>query len=143
MLLTIEKVIILKSIELFSEISEKDLLVVSMAFETIEYEENTIIINQGDIGNSMYIVISGEVDVEINNKVIATLGDKSIFGELAIFDPEPRSATIITTQKTLVFKIESEIMYDLIGRYANVAKAIIKILSQRIRKLNNKIENNK
>ena len=136
MLLTIEKVIILKSIELFSEISESDLLAVSMEFETVEYDVNQVIINQGDIGTTMYIVISGEVNVEINDNVVATLGEKSIFGELSVFDPEPRSATIKTTEKTILFKIESEIMYDLIGRYTNVAKGIIKILSQRIRNLN-------
>lgn len=136
MLLTIEKVIILKSIELFSEISESDLLAVSMEFETVEYDANKVIINQGDIGTTMYIVISGEVNVEINDHIVTTLGEKSIFGELSVFDPEPRSATIKTTEKTVLFKIESDIMYDLIGRYTNVAKGIIKILSQRIRKLN-------
>lgn len=136
MLLTIEKVIILKSIDIFSEISENDLLAVAMEFETVEYREDNLVIRQGDIGTSMYIVISGEVEVDVDGKIIATLGDKDIFGELSIFDPEPRSATVTTTQETILFKIESDIVYDLIARYPNVARGIIKILSQRIRKLN-------
>ncbi len=135
MLLTIEKVIILKSIDLFSEISENDLLAVAMEFKTIEYEQDITIIKQGDIGTSMYIIVSGEVEVYVNDKVVATLKEKNIFGELAILDPEPRNATIKTTKETILFKIESDVIYDLISRYTNVARGIIKILCQRIRKL--------
>jgi len=136
MLLTIEKVIILKSIDLFSEIPENDLLTLAMEFETIQYSSNKVVINQGDIGTSMYVLISGEVDVNIDGKVVATLGEKNIFGELAIFDPEPRSATILTTKDTTLFKIESDVIYDLISKYSNVARGIIKILSKRIRDIN-------
>ena len=59
---------------------------------------------------------------------------KSIFGELAALDPEPRSATIKTAEDTLVFKINSVIIYNLISEYPNVARGIIKILCERIRK---------
>jgi len=136
MLLTIEKVIILKSIDLFSEIPENDLLTLAMEFETIQYSSGKVVINQGDIGTSMYVLINGEVDVNIDGKVVATLGEKNIFGELAIFDPEPRSATILTTKDTTLFKIESDVIYDLISKYSNVARGIIKILSKRIRDIN-------
>jgi len=136
MLLTIEKVIILKSIDLFSEIPENDLLTLAMEFETIEYGKGKMVIKQGDIGTSMYVLISGEVNVNIDGKTVATLGEKNIFGELAIFDPEPRSATILTTKETVLFKIESDVIYDLISKYSNVARGIIKILSKRIREIN-------
>jgi len=136
MLLTIEKVIILKSIDLFSEIPENDLLTLAMEFETIEYDKGKTVIKQGDIGTSMYVLISGEVNVDIDGKIVATLGEKNIFGELAIFDPEPRSATILTTKDTILFKIESDVIYDLISKYSNVARGIIKILSKRIRDIN-------
>jgi len=136
MLLTIEKVIILKSIDLFSEIPENDLLTLAMEFETIQYSSGNTVIKQGDIGTSMYVLINGEVAVNIDGKVVATLGEKNIFGELAIFDPEPRSATILTTKDTTLFKIESDVIYDLISKYSNVARGIIKILSKRIRDIN-------
>lgn len=136
MLLAIEKVIILKSIDLFSKISEEDLLVVAMEIETIEYQAGRMVIKQGDLGTSMYIIVSGEVRVDIDDKTVATLREKNIFGELAIFDPEPRSATITTIQDTVVFKIESDVIYDLISRYTNVARGIIKILCQRLREAN-------
>ena len=133
MLLNIEKVIILKSIDLFSQIPENDLLILAMEFETVNFKANTVVMTQGDIGNSMYILISGEVNVDVDGQTIATLEDKNIFGELAIFDPEPRSATITTTKDTVLFTIKSDVVYDLISRYPNVSRGIIKILSQRVR----------
>ncbi len=129
----IEKVIILKSIDLFSEICEKDLLSLATQLSEIEYEKGRVIMRQGEIGTSMYIIVRGEVEVIIDDKVVARLGEKSIFGELAALDPEPRSAAIKTTQDTLVFKIESSVLYNLISEYIDVAKGIIKILCQRVR----------
>ncbi|MEA2027411.1 MAG: cyclic nucleotide-binding domain-containing protein [Campylobacterota bacterium] len=133
MLLMIEKVIILKSLDLFSEISEKDLFSVATQLSEVEYDKESVIIKQGDIGTSMYIIVRGEVEVIIDDKVVTTLGEKSIFGELAALDPEPRSAAIKTTQDTLVFKIESTVLYNLISEYADVARGIIKILCERVR----------
>lgn len=137
MLLNIEKVIILKSIDLFSKIPESDLLILAMEFETVRFKANTVVMTQGDMGDSMYILASGEVNVDVDTQRVATLKDKNIFGELAIFDPEPRSATITTTKDTVLFTIKSDVMYDLISRYPNVSRGIIKILSKRVREKNN------
>jgi len=137
MLLNIEKVIILKSIDLFSKIPESDLLILAMEFETVRFKANTVVMTQGDMGDSMYILVSGEVNVDVDTQRVATLKDKNIFGELAIFDPEPRSATITTTKDTVLFTIKSDVMYDLISRYPNVSRGIIKILSKRVREKNN------
>jgi CRP-like cAMP-binding protein len=133
MLLIIEKIIILKSIELFSEISEENLFDLANSLKEVEYESGIEVITQGDLGTSMYIVISGEVEVQIDGKKIVRLGEKEVFGELSALDPEPRAATVITTKPTLLFRIDSTILYYLIAEYPNVAKGIIRILCDRIR----------
>jgi CRP-like cAMP-binding protein len=134
MLLTIEKVFILKSINLFSQVSEDDLLSLANNMKEVEFKKGTKIIKEGDIGTSMYVIVDGEVDVIVGDEKITTLKEKEVFGELAALDPEPRSATIIARKDILSFKIESSVLYDLISIYPNVAKAIITILCQRIRK---------
>jgi len=133
MLLTIEKVIILKSIDVFSEISEHDLLAIAMDLEVQEYKKGTVITKEGEYGDTTYIIITGEVSVVVGGKQIDTLGDKTIFGELEVFDPKPRFATITTTKDTLLFKVESDMLNELIDRYTDVARGIIKILAQRVR----------
>ena len=81
----------------------------------------------------MYIVATGEVEVIVNGKVVSTIGEKNIFGELAALDPEPRSATIKTTKNSLLFQVDGVVMYNLIAEYGDVARGIMKILCQRIR----------
>ncbi|MFT7003078.1 MAG: CRP/FNR family cyclic AMP-dependent transcriptional regulator [Sulfurimonas sp.] len=136
MLLTIERVIILKSINIFSKISENDLLLVATKLTEVEYAKDSTIIKQGELGTSMYILVRGKVDVIVDGKTLTSLGKGSIFGELAALDPEPRSATIKTIEDSLVFKISSTVIYNLIGEYPNVARGIIEILCARIRENN-------
>ncbi|RLA68684.1 MAG: cyclic nucleotide-binding domain-containing protein [Epsilonproteobacteria bacterium] len=133
MLLMIEKVIILKSVNLFSKIPESTLLSIATQLREVQYDEGQTIITQGDLGTSMYILVRGTVEVIIDGHVIATQREIDIFGELAALDPEPRSATIKTTQETLVFEISSTLIYNLISEYPSVARGIIKILCNRIR----------
>jgi len=133
MLLIIEKVIILKSIDIFSEISENDLIAVATQLKEITFAIGDKIIKQGDLGTSMYIIVDGEVDVDVSGNIVATLGNKTVFGELAALDPEPRSATIIAKKETFVFNINASVIYNLISEYPNVSRAIIRILCQRIR----------
>jgi len=129
----IEKVIILKSVNLFSKIPESTLLSIATQLREVQYDEGQTIITQGDLGTSMYILVRGTVEVIIDGHVIATQREIDIFGELAALDPEPRSATIKTTQETLVFEISSTLIYNLISEYPSVARGIIKILCNRIR----------
>lgn len=133
MLLTIERVIILKSINLFSEINENDLLSVATQLDELDYSEGSTIIKQGELGTSMYILVRGSADVIIDDKIVATIGENDIFGELAALDPEPRSATIKTKKDSLVFRINNSVIYNLISEYPDVARGIIKILCNKIR----------
>lgn len=129
----IEKVIILKSIDLFSKIPEDTLLSIATQLSEIHYDKGSTIIKQGELGTSMYILVRGSVDVIINGNIVATQKEEDIFGELAALDPEPRSATIKAKEDVLVFEINSTVIYNLISEYPSVARGIIKILCNRIR----------
>lgn len=133
MLLIIEKVIILKSTNLFSQISQNDLLAIATTLKEIELPKETTIMKQGEFGTSMYIIVRGSVKVDVNGNIVATLGKDNVFGELAVLDPEPRSATIITAEDTLLFEIDNDTIYHIISEYPNVARGIMKILCNKLR----------
>src|SRR5438445_2096166 len=79
MLLTIEKVIILKSVSIFSDISERGLINVAAALEEIQAEPEQTIFQKGDSGNSLYIIVEGKMRVHDGDKTIATLGPGEVF----------------------------------------------------------------
>jgi CRP-like cAMP-binding protein len=60
------------------------------------------VFRQGDTGQDMYGIVSGEVELRINDRVIRTLGADEVFGEMALVDSAPRSATAVATKDTVL-----------------------------------------
>jgi CRP-like cAMP-binding protein len=94
MLLTIEKVLILKSVKIFSSVPEAQLVDMSTVVETFEYDADDVIIRQGELGTSMYILATGKVRFFDGDKAIGVIGGRAVFGELSALDPEPRSVSV-------------------------------------------------
>jgi len=133
MLLTIEKVLILKSVNIFSQIPNEMLVEVAAIVTEIEVKADENIFKKGDIGKSMYIIVEGEVKIHDDEKIIATLKSRSVFGELAALDTEPRSASATAVGDTILFKLDQDSLYELMGEYVEVARGIIQVLCQRLR----------
>lgn len=133
MLLTIEKVIILKSVNIFSETPEEDLVEVASIVEEIEVPAGEEIFKKGDIGTSMYIIVKGKMRVHDGDKEIAILRERQVFGELAALDPEPRSATITAMEDTQLFCLDEGPLYELMAEHVEIARGIIRVLCRRMR----------
>ncbi|MFW6373371.1 MAG: Crp/Fnr family transcriptional regulator [Thermodesulfobacteriota bacterium] len=135
MLLTIERVIILKSVNIFSEVPEEDLVEVASIVEEMEVKKGEDIILKGDIGTSMYIIVSGRAKVHDEGKELAVLDERTVFGELAALDPEPRSASITALEDCHLFKLEEGPLYDLMAEHIEVVRGIIRVLCRRMRSM--------
>lgn len=133
MLLTIEKVIILKSVSIFSEIPDESLVEVASVLEEVEIKASEEIFKKGDIGTSMYVIVAGKVRIHDDDEVLRVLGEREVFGELAALDPEPRSASVTAIEDCYLFRIERNALYELMGQHTDVAQGIIRILCQRLR----------
>jgi CRP/FNR family transcriptional regulator, cyclic AMP receptor protein len=132
-MLTIEKVIILKSVSIFSQVPENTLVEVAQAVVEREFPAQTTIFQQGDIGTTLYVIVSGKVKIHQGDQVITELGERQVFGELAALDPEPRSAAATTTEETLVFELDRDALYELLAEHVDVAQGVIRVLCQRLR----------
>jgi CRP-like cAMP-binding protein len=137
-LLLVEKVLILKSLSIFKDTPEHILADLAPLMEQEEFEQNTTIFNEGEIGDCMYIIHHGEVRIHKNNTTLAILKEKEVFGELALLDAEVRSATATTNRDCVLFRVEQEPFYELIENRTEVARGFIKILCQRLRAQNEK-----
>jgi CRP-like cAMP-binding protein len=134
MLLTIEKVLILKSVGVFSDISERGLVDAATVLEELRAEPEKLIFEKGDTGNSLYIIVEGTVRVHDGEKTIATLGPGEVFGELAALDPEPRMASVTVTEAALLLRMGHAELDELMGEHPEVAIGIIRVLCRRLRK---------
>ena len=133
MISTVEKVLFLKSIDLFREIPGEDLARVAQIAEEIEFEPKEIIMTEGEIGDSMYLIVDGRVAIIHNNAVKTELGERECVGEMAILDSEPRSATVRAMGPVRALKVEREDLYELMSEKMHITHGIIKVLTRRLR----------
>jgi CRP/FNR family transcriptional regulator, cyclic AMP receptor protein len=131
--LTIEKVLVLKSVSIFAQIPEDSLVDVAAAAEEVEFPAGSVIVRQGEVGTSMYIIVDGRVRVYDGGKVLVEMKAGEVFGELSALDPKPRSATVTALEETEVFKMSQDAIYQLMSEHTDLARGIIRVLCQRIR----------
>ena len=128
MLLTIEKVLILKSVPIFASVPEGQLVDLATIAETVEFDAGEIIMNQGDLGTSMYIVVDGRVRIFEGDKDLAEHGTRAVFGELAALGPEPRAASVQALEDCTLLRLDGESLYDLMSGNKEVTRGIVHVL---------------
>ena len=109
-----------------------------MSEEQLEYPEGELIFCEGDVGRELYVIASGKVQIYHDSAggpiVIATLGPGEFFGEMALVDHQPRSASAVTLVATNLLKYQPASIRELIEDRPGIAERIIKIMAQRLRK---------
>lgn len=85
----------LSDISFFAGFDRQALEKISAMGERCEVEVGGVITEQGDVGREAYVVVSGEVQVQVNGHPIATVGPGSLLGEMALLDLRPRSASLV------------------------------------------------
>ena len=134
MSLTVERVLLLKSADVFSEVPEEDLLELAAGVEEIEARLGERIIEKGELGSSLYIVVDGSVRVHDGDRELRVLGCREIFGELSVLDPQPRSASVTAVEDTLLFRLDERVLYEMMTENQALTRGIIKMLCRRLRK---------
>ena len=133
MLSTIEKVLILKAVNMFSQTPDNVLADVAELLEEMDVPEDETIFKEGDPGDSMYIIVDGRVRVHAEERLLNYLGESDVFGEMALLDPEPRLASVTTVEPTRLLRLEQASFYQLIAERPEVATGIIRGLTRLLR----------
>ena len=137
-MLLIEKVLVLRSSEIFQNMQESDLVELAAIVEEMYLDAGKLLFSKGEVGNSMYFIYSGSVKIHDGEHVLAVLGENEIVGELSILDSESRSASATTEEDSILLKLEQEAFYDIMLNNADVLKGILKTLCKRLRIINKK-----
>ncbi|MGI8892209.1 MAG: cyclic nucleotide-binding domain-containing protein [Bacteroidia bacterium] len=136
----VERVIILKSTSLFADTPDNILAEIAGIVKEVRIGADAQIFAKGDDGDCMYIIYEGEISIHDGNHEYALLKNRDFFGELALLDSESRSTSATAKAETLLLKIDQFDFIELLSDRSEVAKGILTILSQRIRKQNELIK---
>ncbi len=129
----IEKVLVLKRVPLLDGLPAEQLVSVAQIARPVRFDAGVVVFRKGDVGDSVYLVIHGEAVVQIGEKVVARLGAGEVFGEMALLDAEPRSATVASATSLSTLRIGRDEFQDLIEDHPEVLRGIVRVLTQRIR----------
>jgi CRP/FNR family cyclic AMP-dependent transcriptional regulator len=132
-MLTIEKVAVLRMVPFFTGVPDYILAAVAQITEEVEVAADETFIHEGAVEDTMYIVVDGQVRVHSQGKTIITLGPGQSVGELAVLDPEPRSASVSALEESLLFRVEKTLFDDVMADRPEIAHSVIQALCQRLR----------
>ena len=133
-LTTMEKITFLKESPFFAALPLEELYHIALSMEEEGAREGTAVIKEGTMGDKMYIVVSGELEVKKEGGPrFAVVGEKQVFGEQALLDEEPRSASVVALGDVHLLSLQRSSLERILRRYSSIAFNMMRILSHRLR----------
>jgi CRP/FNR family transcriptional regulator, cyclic AMP receptor protein len=139
MLNNFDRLILLRGVSIFRELRDDFLIRLSAVMDERAFASKGVIFKQGDEGQSLFIVATGAVRIHIGNQELAQLRRGDFFGEMSLFDTEPRSASVTAIESCTCLELTQSQLYEAINETPEIALKLIGILSGRIRELNREV----
>lgn len=133
MITTVERALFLKGVDLFSAIPGEDLAQIALIAEEEERDAGEAVIREGEMGDALYLVLEGTVRVRKGEREVAVLGEREVFGEMALLDASPRSATVEAISDVTLLRIRRDDFADLMAEKPSIARGVIQVLTRRLR----------
>ena len=104
-----------------------------------EFKAGDVIFKQGEAAQELFIVQSGKVEIRLGNRVLETLSDYDIFGEMALVDAAPRSATAVAATDVKLVPVGEKQFLFMIGHTPHFALNVMRIMARRLRAANSSL----
>ena len=134
----------IKSVPLFSDLTDRELGLLAGSGSRRKFPAKNVVFQEGEPGEVLLIILSGKVKVILSGKdgqefILAMLGPGNFFGEMAILESAPRSASVVTIEPCEFLLLSQKEVTALLMKHPTMALKILKNLSQRLRKTNEQI----
>lgn len=134
----------LKNCAFFKDFSEDSLKSIAAITSERTFPAHTAVFQEGDYGDSLYIIKKGRVAIQKKDRYglavnIAVYGEGEVIGDMALIDEQPRSATLMTLEKTTFYVIQGSHFQLFLYGQREVTRSTLYLLSQRIRNANEKL----
>ena len=134
---SMERVLFLRDVPLFSELPPPDLMPIAAIAEEHAYTDGDIIGVQGEPGESMHVIVSGDVavvtrDPDAHDREVAIRSRGEVVGEMAVITHEPRIASLVARGDVRVLTISRPQFEAILRERPETALGVIRVLSQRL-----------
>ncbi len=145
MLTTIEKLVFLKQVPFFSAMTIEQLYVLASISEEMTVEAEQTVLSEGAYVDALYVIVSGRIALQRRQKRrqdsimrIATLQAREYFAEMSVFDNEPLSADVVALEQSRLLLVRQAPLLELIKHYPELGLALLRVLSQRLRQVDDR-----
>jgi CRP/FNR family transcriptional regulator, cyclic AMP receptor protein len=111
-------------------------LLVRREFSTRFFAKGNTIFREGEQGDEFFVVVGGEVEIRSGNRWFETVGQNGIFGEMALLDESPRSATAVALTDVTVVPIQEQQFLFMVKHTPFFALRVMRVLANRLRRQN-------
>jgi CRP/FNR family transcriptional regulator, cyclic AMP receptor protein len=127
------KLEVLRSVPIFSGCSDKELKEIAKLAKEVEFPEGKQICKQGQTGLGLHIITDGETRVIVNDRTRRRLGAGAFFGEMALLDDGPRSATVVADSPVATLSLSAWDFKEVIRNHPTIALKVLEEVSSRLR----------
>jgi CRP-like cAMP-binding protein len=129
-LLTIERVAVLQRVGLLSAVPGDRLVAVARLLEEVRVDAGVTIIERGAVEDWLFVVADGRVRVHVDTRTLVESGPGTVVGELAVLAPAPRSASVTTTEPSLLLRLRRGPFEELLDDRPEIARVVISTLAK-------------
>jgi len=128
-----EKAELLKRVPLFADCSRGELEEIAQLADEIDLAEGKELTRLGESGREFFVLLEGEADVSQDGRSINTLGAGDFFGEIALVEDTPRTATVTATTPVRVLVITDRAFRKLLGEQPELQRKVLVALAERVK----------
>jgi CRP/FNR family cyclic AMP-dependent transcriptional regulator len=139
-----ERTMTLKAVPFFTRLNDRELDVVRSVATEKTYPKNAVVLTEGEMGDSLYMIQSGKVKVFIGDEdgreiILKILGPGDFFGEMSMIDKQPRSASVTTIEASMFLVLAHAGFERCVEEAPRIGTMVMQILAQRVREADRKI----
>jgi CRP-like cAMP-binding protein len=124
---------------LFSELSKKELTALARLSEDVEIEAGRTLCKQGQVGREFFVIVDGQVEVTRDGRPVRRSGGDEFFGEIALLEEVPRTATVTAKTPVRANVLTSKDFRTLVKDSPTVERKVLRSLAQRLAELSNQL----
>ncbi len=130
----------LATVPLFSGCSKKELTAIARSAKEVKQPEGTVLAREGDRGLGFFLIVDGTARVTIKGRARKTLGPGDFFGEIALLDEGPRSATVTAETPVTLLGLTAWVFKGLVEQNPGIALKLLKTMASRLRSVSKDVK---
>lgn len=129
---TKERLAHLRAVPMFQVCTDKELMQIAKLGEELAVKTGEAVVVEGKMGHEFYVLVNGKAEVTRSGRSVATLGPGDYFGELALLDPHPRTATVTMLSDGEVIEVSQREFWQLLTDVPALARKLLQGMARRM-----------